>query len=184
MALIKCPECGENISDKSQTCIHCGFPINQTTDTSTKSYALRISYFEEGVLKYNKIFKICKEVSEKSFISYQVVEKELYEGDFNNNLKQTPFIAYHGLTKDNAEWLCKIFRRNNATVSVVEDNSSTDNPINNAISKLTSKVLCCPRCGSSDVVIGQRGVSLLWGFLGSNKTTNRCGKCGYMWQPK
>ena len=27
MALIKCPECGKEISDKSKQCIHCGFPL-------------------------------------------------------------------------------------------------------------------------------------------------------------
>ncbi len=27
MALIKCPECGKEISDKSSACIHCGYPI-------------------------------------------------------------------------------------------------------------------------------------------------------------
>ncbi|MBQ7323587.1 MAG: zinc-ribbon domain-containing protein [Clostridia bacterium] len=29
MALIKCPECEKEVSDKAQTCIHCGYPINQ-----------------------------------------------------------------------------------------------------------------------------------------------------------
>lgn len=29
MALIKCPECGKEISDKAPTCIHCGFPISE-----------------------------------------------------------------------------------------------------------------------------------------------------------
>lgn len=29
MALIQCPECGKEISDKSQQCIHCGCPIEQ-----------------------------------------------------------------------------------------------------------------------------------------------------------
>lgn len=29
MALIKCPECGKEISDKAPACIHCGFPLNQ-----------------------------------------------------------------------------------------------------------------------------------------------------------
>lgn len=28
MALIKCPECKREISDKSKQCIHCGFPLN------------------------------------------------------------------------------------------------------------------------------------------------------------
>ena len=32
MALIKCPECGKEISDKSSACIHCGYPITETTE--------------------------------------------------------------------------------------------------------------------------------------------------------
>ena len=28
MALIKCPECGKEVSDKAPACIHCGFPLN------------------------------------------------------------------------------------------------------------------------------------------------------------
>ncbi len=27
MALIKCPECGKDVSDKAQSCIHCGCPL-------------------------------------------------------------------------------------------------------------------------------------------------------------
>lgn len=27
MALIRCPECGNEISDKAEKCIHCGCPI-------------------------------------------------------------------------------------------------------------------------------------------------------------
>ena len=30
MALIKCPECDKEISDKALQCIHCGYPINTT----------------------------------------------------------------------------------------------------------------------------------------------------------
>lgn len=29
MALIKCPECGKDISDQSENCIHCGYPLNK-----------------------------------------------------------------------------------------------------------------------------------------------------------
>lgn len=29
MALIKCPECGKQISDKANACIHCGYPLNK-----------------------------------------------------------------------------------------------------------------------------------------------------------
>ncbi len=29
MALIKCPECGKEISDQAPVCIHCGYPLHQ-----------------------------------------------------------------------------------------------------------------------------------------------------------
>lgn len=35
MALIKCPECGKEISNKATACIHCGFPI-ATANTIAK----------------------------------------------------------------------------------------------------------------------------------------------------
>lgn len=41
----------------------------------------------------------------------------------------------------------------------------------------------CPRCGSTQITTGQRGYSLFSGFLGSNKTVNRCANCGYSWKP-
>lgn len=41
----------------------------------------------------------------------------------------------------------------------------------------------CPKCGSTNITTGQRGYSLLTGFLGSSKTMNRCGNCGYKWTP-
>ena len=34
MALINCPECGKQISDKAPTCPDCGYPINPTTQTN------------------------------------------------------------------------------------------------------------------------------------------------------
>lgn len=42
----------------------------------------------------------------------------------------------------------------------------------------------CPKCGSTNISAGQRGYSLLTGFLGSGKTVNRCANCGHKWSPK
>lgn len=37
MALIKCPECGKEISDKAPACIHCGYPLqNQNANTGAE----------------------------------------------------------------------------------------------------------------------------------------------------
>ena len=34
MALIKCPECGKEISDSATSCPNCGIALNQTTQNS------------------------------------------------------------------------------------------------------------------------------------------------------
>lgn len=41
----------------------------------------------------------------------------------------------------------------------------------------------CPMCGSTNITAGQRGYSFWTGFLGSNKTVNRCSNCGHTWKP-
>ncbi len=43
--------------------------------------------------------------------------------------------------------------------------------------------VCCPKCGSTNITAGQRGYSLVTGFIGSGSTVNRCAKCGYKWKP-
>lgn len=42
----------------------------------------------------------------------------------------------------------------------------------------------CPKCGSDKISTGARGYSMMWGFIGSGKTVNRCGSCGHKWEPK
>lgn len=36
MAIISCPECGLQVSDKASTCIHCGVPLNQKSQLTVK----------------------------------------------------------------------------------------------------------------------------------------------------
>ena len=36
MALIKCPECGKEISDRASACIHCGCPLGEGSQTKIK----------------------------------------------------------------------------------------------------------------------------------------------------
>ena len=35
MALIKCPECSKEVSDKAKTCPHCGYPLTNNEKTNT-----------------------------------------------------------------------------------------------------------------------------------------------------
>lgn len=42
----------------------------------------------------------------------------------------------------------------------------------------------CPKCRSTQISTGSRGYSMVWGFIGSGKTMNRCAKCGHKWEPR
>lgn len=43
MALIKCSECGKEISDKAKKCPHCGFKINDITDKNNNVFYKKIN---------------------------------------------------------------------------------------------------------------------------------------------
>lgn len=41
----------------------------------------------------------------------------------------------------------------------------------------------CPKCGSTSITTGPRGVNWTWGLIGASKTVNRCANCGHTWKP-
>ncbi len=43
MALIKCPECGKEVSNKAPSCIHCGTPLTMTTASSSAPVAAPVN---------------------------------------------------------------------------------------------------------------------------------------------
>lgn len=51
------------------------------------------------------------------------------------------------------------------------------------VKKVEENTPKCPKCGSTNITTGQRGYSFWTGFLGSNKTVNRCSNCGHTWKP-
>lgn len=51
------------------------------------------------------------------------------------------------------------------------------------VNQQEKKQVRCPKCGSTSITTGARGVNLTFGLLGASKTVNRCGKCGHTWKP-
>lgn len=43
--------------------------------------------------------------------------------------------------------------------------------------KKTNPVICCPRCGSTEYTLLNRGYSIFTGFLGSGKVKRVCNRC-------
>ena len=57
MALIKCPECGNDISDTCDFCIHCGFKLkkNDILTNSSKPVEVVLNYSEILVHRNNNV---------------------------------------------------------------------------------------------------------------------------------
>lgn len=57
MALIKCPDCQKDVSDKADKCPYCGYPINSLDSTSSSTGSV-ISYVHKPTLSTKKILLI------------------------------------------------------------------------------------------------------------------------------
>lgn len=158
MALIKCPECGENVSTVANTCIHCGYPIKNIVtknvciidgrahDLSTvKEKVLNIDMANEGAI-YVTARELAGQVRTISTLSAVELIRIIHE---TGEVPQT----YDG------------------------------SHLTNGRKKDDGKIRC-PKCKSTNITTGSRGYNIVWGFIGSNKTMNRCAKCGHKWEPK
>lgn len=72
MALITCPECGKEISDKSKQCIHCGYPLEQKNLCVLNGKEQDLSFLIDGscnsfeaIMKINAITGSCFETAGK-----------------------------------------------------------------------------------------------------------------------
>lgn len=74
MALIKCPECGKEISDQAENCPNCGYPIkNQSTNNVNNN--------QQNSNKLNDSQKTIVALNKKNEIYYR--RSSLLFGNFN-----------------------------------------------------------------------------------------------------
>lgn len=133
MALIICPDCGKEISDKSTVCIHCGCPI---------------SHIDENGIDLDLLKKY-------------IVEDNVKASQYINDVTNWGVLKSKSFMREYAE-------KNNLVMG--DHIYKTPKPH-------------CPKCGSTSITTGARGVNGFWGFIGASKTVNRCGNCGYTWKP-
>lgn len=181
MALISCPECGQQISDQATQCIHCGYPLHKTEQpapapkeeqTNTLFSAVLVGFNPAAKIKIIKFIRL--------FMGYGLAEAKEF-------VENTPSIIAQGLTRGDAESLKRRCEAEEGIVEIRPDAEATKpNPIMRQveIKEAAKNTVTCPRCGSTAITTGNRGFSIVTGFLGSGKTVNRCGNCGYKWEPK
>ena len=92
--LIKCPECGNSVSDKAISCIHCGFPLQENihkTDNDIDEYKLfLVDYDKKSFLAKTIILSLCdnKNVDYSTIInSMPYMIKEHIEKDKYSEIK-------------------------------------------------------------------------------------------------
>lgn len=147
MALIKCPECGKEISDKSEQCINCGFPLKKDTICIINGKEIDLSFiFDENIEFVNKENMFGK-LTHCYYTEEKVVKEILESGIVPKTL----------------------------TLLTVEEVRQQQ--------KLEASKIHCPKCNSTAITTGARGVNNFWGMLGASKTVNRCGNCGFTWKP-
>ena len=167
MALIKCPECGEKISDKSKACIHCGYPLDVYDSIENTYRVILLSVSDSARLRSVAILR---------GMMPQLGPAETV--DVTNRL---PRVIKDNLSYEEALNLKRDFITAGAEAELKESDGKEETFENIHRQELQ---LFCPKCKSTQIAIGTRGFSIVTGFIGSNKTINRCGKCGYTWKPK
>lgn len=85
MALIKCKECGNSISDKSDKCVHCGCPIAYNMSDNQIDENLIMNYVKNGntaaAVKYVRDTKNISVLEAKKFV-------DQYSGIYTPSNKQ------------------------------------------------------------------------------------------------
>lgn len=193
MALIKCPECGKEISDKASACPNCGITMNDIKamerEKEDEQLSLDFNYvficpkcgnINGGKTKQQKHCIMCNEayvqtdmlrqeyqaiISKNLFTSTAYKIDELQDKLKNEYVKDTIDEEYVNKTRDKQE--------------EVRDTLLITNEIPKNVPK-------CPTCGSTNIqkISGtKRWVTTgLFGLASSNVgKTMECKNCGYKW---
>lgn len=187
MSKIICPECKSVINFLSDTCPKCGFPVQKTlitnkiTDTEHIFICPKCAYIHFSSSIYPFPLPIKCEYCDSNIIQTNENNEEL----FNLSISTTTENEF-------AEQTISIAKKYGNNQFSEEAYNYRLQKLHKEVEELTFKreqskqqqnVPKCPKCGSTAIMAGQRGFNLLTGFLGSNKTVNRCANCGHTWEP-
>lgn len=179
MALIDCPECGKKISDASEVCIHCGYPLKKEIEK------------EQNICEYNGNKYDLSELV-KYIVSIARPEDKITPSQMSEAYN---IITNAGMPVDGAirnELIGYIKRFQKAPQNFVP----TGDPYFYHLVKPKGYVYRdyrdiennldkphCPKCGSIYFSTTSRGYSIFTGFFGSGQPVNVCQKCGHRWRP-
>ena len=172
--LIIYPECKKEVSDQSQQCIYCGYPVSdmgkQELDSNRK-YNLDI-YNRCGV-DTNTVLEYLTELNNGDASDHRLTGSFLDEVSPN----RTYAVLMREYPEKVAAW-CEFLKSKGIDARITEckiikQTKPKGRPNNR-----------CPQCGNEDTIVDKRGFSIVTGFIGSSRYVNHCPKCGRKWKVK
>ena len=175
--LINCPECNEKVSDKALCCIHCGYPLNNNKNQDNKeNWIINVDgeKYDVSIIK--------NDLKNMEYLKARMTMYNMFKCSF---IDMEKILEYYFINKSMPESINHIddldkketFKRLNNLREFQNKQKESYNI------KFQPNIPTCPKCGSTAITAGQRGYALMSGFLGSNKTVNRCANCGHTWKP-
>lgn len=169
MALIICPECGKEISDKSTQCIHCGYPLNEINNNINKLFNLALTSVDKN----------------KKVITIKIIRETTGLGlaEAKNVVDDVPCIFLKGLLYEECKKIQGALNTCGATVEIVDDNYNISDLKKDI--RIQSQVHC-PYCNSTNVnriSSTKKAMSIIGFGILSNKIGKQwhCNNCKSTW---
>ena len=195
MALIKCPECGGQVSDKAPPCIHCGCPL--TSNIASKKFYVNINGRSYDMTELKEMYQAYS--PEDQELIYQYCKSTFKKYPTSYNYQELKNCEYRGLdliqyVKENLKWpdvkayltykfIAKCYKKDFESFSFDTDKYKPEGYNQSKLISATSQnVVRCPRCGSTSVTTEEQGYGL-FGWIGASQKKNLCQKCGHKWWP-
>ena len=171
--LYLCRKCMINSKDKIHNFVdyYCSGAI-YTSPKNDKKYYYGINFYYDD---YNGKCPCCGEPLEEMKIDlnelYNITDVGSSDPDYvlaMNDLKSRDIIEY-------TERYNKLVSQQHELEEQKKDQREAEERESNQVR--------CPKCGSTQIGVTNRGYSLLSGFIGSGSARNVCQNCGYKWKP-
>ncbi len=183
MSMINCPECGEKISNKAESCPYCGCPSCEFKNSFFKPNNQSMNYCPKcGSITYGTFDCV---YCGHELINTGTTRNEYYQMKENENIDNWK-LSIIKKVRQNPEFSEKALwkRINHSNEKPYQEKARFILMEENA--EFYTSTPKCPTCSSTDVEkigTGERVVSVALFGLFSRKVTKtyRCNSCGYMW---
>lgn len=182
MALINCPECNKQISDKANSCPHCGYPINNfSSKTNDDNYDVLMTFVDTRKQRNVHVIKFLRE------------SKGISLSEAHNLVTNTPCKIFNNISLSEAKQIeqsllrfnCEVMIKKSTNEVKPENKQSDSNQIHNYYTQESLKPKC-PHCSSTNLHNISTTSKVIHGvafglFSKTARSQFECNNCGYKW---